>query len=561
MPSPPINHVTLCLLGKACLNASDAGIVAGKPEVVASLVRLWLGTTETAVAQKAFEVFSHLLEVDYTVRTLGEEKDIKAFVTDSSYKSPRGQGLMWRRVFHDRDIYGLIFSLCSLSTAGQDGLPSKRETTVAQARLLELVGTFASSTMITSSQLPEVETVYGVKDGGLLEFAAVHMVDYKDDVLMHMNLIDFFAAYLGHHHADFLALNSQCSADTSNPFSSPTLDFLIKKGLHARTVSYYLEPDKHESMDVAYLYSRSANYISVYASHCSTHLLHSPSIADPIMQRLTTVLSQMSNSKWAHGGNVSQHDLHVLVSLPRAVLLPRAGRSSPLFLIPAKPANAEALRTLMTIFRGPDHMVPGEFVPPQISAEQENPDLTKDDRRAARALYFVYLEQFPDFWVNIVNTAETVALKENALAAIGLMGAIIVANWETLPTSYEPTTIPFPLPTEDHLASKCHSQALPPSGILAILASPALEVVLPYLLRPAQTFTNLVGGRGDSESAAYKVAAAKYDVLILLHQKLQDVAQDGGSLQDLVHAVGRRVAQGPLGGTSDVGGRIGTMEL
>jgi len=81
-------------------------------------------------------------------------------------------------------------------------------------------------------------------------------------------------------------------------------------------------------------------------------------------------------------------------------------------------------------------------------------------------------------------------------------------------------------------------------------------------MKPAQTFSNLVGGgRGDVESATYRVAVAKYDVLVLLHQKLKEWVGARSDAQDMVATIGRRVAQGPMGGTTDIGGRVGTLDL
>lgn len=62
----PFNILTLRLLRKAALSASDAAIVAGKPEVVDALVELWLCTEDVGVAQKADEVLWELLKVDYS---------------------------------------------------------------------------------------------------------------------------------------------------------------------------------------------------------------------------------------------------------------------------------------------------------------------------------------------------------------------------------------------------------------------------------------------------------------------------------------------------------------
>lgn len=556
--SPPINSATLQLLGKAAREPSDAAVVAGKPEVVAALVRLWLCTPDTAIAQQAANLLKGLLEIDFAPHTPGEAHDIEAMIDDPPNEPP-GQGLMWRRFLDDRDIYGSIFAICSLTTVGQAGQPNKREKTIAQARLLELLLALRPGVADawSKSHCPEVEAAYGVQDGGLLDFAAVHMVDYKDDVLMHMTLIDFFAGLLQAGNADSLSHTVSSTFTSRGPRnSSPMLEFLISRGLHSRTISFYLEPSKHDSLDLTYLYSRSANYISVYTANYATHLLKaSPSIADALLARLSSVLNRVSSGHWAHG-NAPKHDLHALASLPRVCLVSQMQEPTPLFLIPTRPANPDALHTLAAVFRGP-------LVDSAIS-KTESIGHPTNESAAARTLYFLYLKQHPSFWTHVVTAAEAVALKENALAAIELMSAVIGANWRCLPQEEESASQShYALSTESELALMCGSpnQQLPPSGVLAILASPALDVVLPYLLRPAQTFTNLVGGRGDTESAAYRIAVAKHDALILLHRRLKDVAQDTAGLQDIVTAVGRRVVQGPMGGNNEVGARVGTLEL
>lgn len=79
--------------------------------------------------------------------------------------------------------------------------------------------------------------------------------------------------------------------------------------------------------------------------------------------------------------------------------------------------------------------------------------------------------------------------------------------------------------------------------------------MLPYLLKPATTFSNLVGGRGDAESAAYKVAMAKFDVLKAVGQRLRE-GNAGHSVDAMVR---RRIAEGPWGTESGAGSRIGTI--
>jgi hypothetical protein len=162
-------------------------------------------------------------------------------------------------------------------------------------------------------------------------------------------------------------------------------------------------------------------------------------------------------------------------------------------------------------------------------------------------------------------------LKEKALAANALIKAVIESDWAPLPAVPEPEVssfaIPFLLPTEQELENRCRSRTfpLPPDGIRAIMSEPALSVVFPYLMKPAQSFSNVTGARIDVESVAYKVASAKHDVLVSLHRRLKEISQESdsesGAWSQLIEMVGRRMNRGPLGGSSAVGGSIGTLEM
>ncbi|KAL9134284.1 MAG: hypothetical protein Q9175_004536 [Cornicularia normoerica] len=504
---PPINLAVLSLLEKATYRKSDIDIVAGKADVIAALIKLWLCTPDTAVATRAHDVIVRLLLADEGKNTMSDSGIME-------------ENLMWRRILRDRDIYGSIFSICSLSTAVQEGPLSRREKTHAQARLLDMLLKIDSNPVRTS-QIPDIEQRFGVNNGGLLHFAAIHMVDYRDDVLMHMTLIEFYAKYLG----------------TGHTFA---LHFLQSNSLHAHSMAYYLEPEKQDSLDVTYLYGSAAKYLSTYCSTYPQDLLSSPT-AGHILARVTRAVENTSPSQWAQG-KVPKHDLHVLVSLPRIMLMPRTQAISPFFSIPVKPANRDAFAALAHILHGTRSM--------------------PEERAAARALYYLEMENLSDFWECLVTAADTVVLKESALSALSLIGAVITAKWSPLPDIEPSGSIPFKLPSERELASKCHAESLPQSGIEAIMTQPALGIVVPYLMRPAQSFSSLVGGgRGDVESTVYKIAAAKHDVLTMLYQKLKEWVKTRGDSQEMVAAVGRRVAQGPMGGTSEAGGRVGTMEM
>ena len=525
-PSPPVNTTTLNLLQKAQLRIGDVGIVARKADVVGALVRLWLCSKDTAVARLAHDVISGLLEA--------EEESHEDTV------SPPGKW-MWRRMFKDRDIYGSIFSICSLATAGQDGQPPERDKTVAQTRLLDMILRIDGD-VVRQSQIPEIEKQYGVNEGGLLHFAAIHMVN-RNDVLMHMTLLDFYAMYL----SGKQKMLSQRSEQITNPSTQPStfpLDFLRKNNIHQPSLGYFLDPDAQDSIDVSFLYARSANYLSTWASIYPNDFLES-GVVEATQRCLLSVLRTVFAGQWAQG-RAPKDDLHVVASLPRVVLIPRRQSPSPLFLIPSKPPNPDAFLTLAYVFNG------------SLDSASE----TNTENAVARALYYLYMEQHPDFWRQVVTAAETVALKEVALAALSLMTAVITAHWELLPSTTSSSDTPFALPTEDVLANKCHVPSLPATGIEAIMTEPAIGIVIPYLLKPAQTFSNLVGGgRGDVESAAYKVAVAKHETLVQLHKELYVWVGSHPEAQQMLVTVGRRVAQGPMGGTSEVGGRVGTMEL
>lgn len=81
--------------------------------------------------------------------------------------------------------------------------------------------------------------------------------------------------------------------------------------------------------------------------------------------------------------------------------------------------------------------------------------------------------------------------------------------------------------------------------------------VLPALLKPATSYSNLVGGRGGAESAAFQVAMARFEVLKALGGRLE---RESGRA-DVLGMVRKRVAEGPWGVGGEAGSRIGTLDL
>ena len=526
----PFNRLMLALLEKATASSSDAATVAAKPEVVQALVKLWLCSADTGVSTTASKLLIDLLRVDHEV-----------FEHPDQQVPSGGQGLMWKRVFGDRNVYGTFFEACSFET--QVLKLSKNQRTLAQARLLEWLPSVARMDWgaVSRSHHADVEAASGLADGGgLLDFAAMHMVDFADDVLMYRCLIDFYA--------DLLDVMLEKETPTTSVEKSTALDYLTEKGLHDRTAKIYLQSSADmDVMESMFLYGPSANYLATYASLYPRHFQAS-NMPKRVNARLMEALA-ISSAKWAHSDS-PKHDLHLLASLPRATLLPSAEgpaawATTPVSLLPSKATNPDALNTLATIFHGPSQKMI-TFPPTSPMTDEPSPQ-EELEAAAARALYMNYLANNSNLWSDITTHADTVALKDLALSALNCLQAVITANWSTKPSLALPTS----------------TMATPPSGHLAILSPPALEYTLPYLIKPAQTFANLVGGRGDSESSAYKVATAKWDALKALHGALitQVELEPGQGFEDILATLSKRLAAGAMSNEGEIGGRIETVQL
>lgn len=523
------NRLILALLRKATLNAADAASVAAMLDTMLALVRLWLWTDDTGIAGQCSDLLVDLLKVDQEI------------MSDPDAHLPKGgQGLVWKRIFGDRDVYNTFFEVCSAKGPSKEK-PNKTIRTLAQARLMEWlpkVGIMDWSA-ISKSHHPDIESSYGLKaDAGLLDFAVLHMVDFKDDVLMHVCLVDFYS--------NLLRIAPNPSTSIGGPTGeSPALLYLISQGVHTRTAALYLQLPgvAIDPVDTMFLYGPAANYLATYASHYPEHFLASQLPAQ-ILVRLSSAFDK-SAGEWAHADS-PKHDLHLLASLPRRTVLGSSSASfpsSPLSLLPTKSTNPDVLNTLATLFHGPQT--------PEITIGADT-SLTTESRRyeeeatAARTLYFQYLAHNPTLWSNIATHADTVALKDLALAAINVLHAVITANWTASTSPELPTTI-----------------ATPSKGHIAILSPPALEYALPYLLKPPQTFSNLVGGRGDSQGSAYLIASAKFEALTVFMRRLQTQVdeQPGEGYEEILATVRKRVAVGPYSREGEVGGQIATMEM
>jgi hypothetical protein len=231
----PFNTLTLSLLGKADANLARRLAATQRPLFIA-LVRLWLATPDEGVADTASKVLTSLLKVDRR---------------DSD--TPGWDGPVWKRIFRDKDVYEQFFAMTDLKT-GKDVSLNKNQKTIAQARLMDWLPTVGSMdwSSLSQSYHPEIESSYGLPAGkqSLLDYSASYMVDYKGDVLMHRSLIDFFS--------NLLQVES----------SGASLNFLVGRGIHSRTIAYYVEPDhpSHDPIVATFLYGPAGRYVGSWAS-------------------------------------------------------------------------------------------------------------------------------------------------------------------------------------------------------------------------------------------------------------------------------------------------------
>lgn len=209
------------ILSKASSSPSHTAALSALKSVVAALIRTWLSSPEVEVGEAATRVLGDLLEVDCECRKsfssglISRIKDLNL-----ELEIPSGQGLLWRRIFHDQDIYKLLFSLTGECTSDSEECRlDKRQRTLAQGRLLRLLPRLSvlNFQMITQSHFPLIEQLYGNDASGLLPFAMINMVD-KKDLLMHITLIIFFGELL-----------SLMSRTTLSPSALALLSSHIKK--------------------------------------------------------------------------------------------------------------------------------------------------------------------------------------------------------------------------------------------------------------------------------------------------------------------------------------------
>ena len=138
-PVSPVQLLCLTYLMRATQTPSGAAFVATNEPLSRCLFEVWLLDENTEVADRALEVIVALLTVDHPKSN--------TLIGDGM---AHGQGLFWRRVFHDRALYTFIFEATrgketprdvqGLRTAKQrQGMPG-----ITQARLFDFISRVAA---------------------------------------------------------------------------------------------------------------------------------------------------------------------------------------------------------------------------------------------------------------------------------------------------------------------------------------------------------------------------------------------------------------------------------
>ncbi|MCJ1308011.1 hypothetical protein MMC25_001661 [Agyrium rufum] len=557
----PINRVVLKLLEKASYSAGDAGIVAGHPDLVRALITLWLCAEDATIAQKCLYVLVKLLNARFATPEEGRPPPMEAYRPGPSYASSLDQGLMWRRLVNDKDVYGLIFAICS--PKGKDPFHmTERQKTTAQGRLLDFLLIYADHPMVCHSQIAQLESEYNTVNG-LLEFGALHMVDAENDMLMHMTLIFFYTKYVQAEFPDEDSIVWPSYSDIGDrSYLDSRLSFLESHGVHQHNVQHYLSPSLRDPSD-SFLHAAYSKYFAAYLRSHQRHFLGDKAVIQQTLSHLSSSLGAVSSHQWGNN-RAPADDLHIISSLPTLALVPVAGSSAIILEIPHKPFNSHAINTLSTIFHGP-------LQPPYP------PDraIYDNDYAAARVLYYLYYHEHQNLWRNVVQAATSgVVLEEIALAAIRFIRSLASAEWRPLSSTRDASTNSSGslLPTEDELICKCPTalatssngrRYMPATGLQVLFASPVIEIVLPYLCSPPTAKSN-------PTHTGYNIAVAKHDLLLYLDSLLQKLVGDstgpaaGQNLEmaRVAHEAIRRVIRmGPFGSGVQPGGEIATLEM
>jgi hypothetical protein len=389
------HDICLSLLEKADTESAQK-LATLQRDVYASLVRLWLCTPNEGTGLQAARVLANLIIV--------------------------GKETVLKRLFRDKDIYELILSLCTFKS-DKFAILSKPQTTIAQSRLLKLLPIIARLEwrVIVASHHPEIEAQYGLEAGqGLLDFAALKMVDYEEDLLMYQQLIGFYTSLL-HSQVDILG--------SSQP--SKALGYLISTKIHQNTMKlFHTLNDSNVSFDTKLVQMEIASYVSIYA--LTNDKVFVAKDAKAVIKTVQVALSGFRKIDYYDETPKFLAMFKVLSTIPQATLIDSGFEIQDVSI---EFDSVTPLLVLSSIFKGPSNKIP--TFNPLGSATQESPpvdtDITMrddDDAEAAEELLRHYETKYPSFWEQLCKHAQDFTKPAISNAAQNMLLQIINAEWD-----------------------------------------------------------------------------------------------------------------------------------
>lgn len=328
-------------------------MLASWPNVVKALLRVLLVGEDTGVAEYAADVLLALLKVDSI--------------------SIGGAGVLWRRLFGDEGVYRIFFESTRLEEGGRAGH--------AQSRLLELLPRIAACDweLLCRSRFAGVEADYfevlpeqdGRAHGGLLYYAATNMVQDKEDVMMHMLVLEFYSALFG-------------------ASKKRALAFLETLGIAEEVVGLAIRPEEYtnDPIDVDLLQPKACAFVATLITHFPERI-YQP-IEKPLGGELLKLITHHLSEPHAPPHSPT---LTILRALPPSYL---PGKNI-ITLLPLSPPHPEFLSALSIL-------LPHE------------------------PLYREYLTTSPDMYERLTTLSEALAHGQSAIEALNIISAIASAG-------------------------------------------------------------------------------------------------------------------------------------
>jgi hypothetical protein len=206
----------MTILHKAAASPQHITMLSNIPHLVAAFICRWLAAPQVEVGQKGGKVLGDLLDIDCELPPPPPPtRPVDAAHTELALRKAPGQGTLWNLLFRDTTMYTLLLDL--ISGLHPTTAHNTHQLSLAQGRVLRILPRLASIDFraVSHSDITPPTPVH-LTNGtgtsptngdhhpppspspprpgeGLLQYAALHMVA-KEDVLMHLSLVDFFEA-------------------------------------------------------------------------------------------------------------------------------------------------------------------------------------------------------------------------------------------------------------------------------------------------------------------------------------------------------------------------------